>query len=59
MQIQNDLLCSPNNPTGIRFLMKVWLLYFKILRGLVVIDEAYIDFSKKQSWLNELDEYPN
>jgi histidinol-phosphate aminotransferase len=27
--------------------------------GLVVIDEAYIDFSKKQSWVNELDEYPN
>ncbi|MFT7335193.1 MAG: histidinol-phosphate aminotransferase, partial [Porticoccaceae bacterium] len=27
--------------------------------GLVVIDEAYIDFSEKQSWLNELDEYPN
>jgi histidinol-phosphate aminotransferase len=25
----------------------------------VVIDEAYIDFSKKQSWVNELDEYPN
>jgi histidinol-phosphate aminotransferase len=25
----------------------------------VVIDEAYIDFSKKESWINELDEYPN
>jgi histidinol-phosphate aminotransferase len=28
-------------------------------KGLVVIDEAYIDFSKKESWINELDEYPN
>jgi histidinol-phosphate aminotransferase len=28
-------------------------------KGLVVIDEAYIDFSKKDSWINELDEYPN
>ncbi|MDF1518574.1 MAG: aminotransferase class I/II-fold pyridoxal phosphate-dependent enzyme, partial [Lutibacter sp.] len=28
-------------------------------KGLVVIDEAYIDFSKKESWINEFDEYPN
>jgi histidinol-phosphate aminotransferase len=27
--------------------------------GLVVIDEAYIDFSKKESRINEFDEYPN
>jgi histidinol-phosphate aminotransferase len=31
----------------------------KKFNGLVVIDEAYIDFSKKESWINELDEYPN
>ena len=28
-------------------------------KGLVVIDEAYIDFSEKESWLTRIDEYPN
>ncbi|MEZ7500253.1 histidinol-phosphate transaminase [Flavobacterium sp. Arc3] len=52
-------LCSPNNPTGNSFSDESVVSLLQNFKGLVVIDEAYIDFSNKQSWLNELDEYPN
>ncbi len=52
-------LCSPNNPTGNSFSDESVVYLLKNFSGLVVIDEAYIDFSKKESWINELDEYPN
>jgi histidinol-phosphate aminotransferase len=52
-------LCSPNNPTGNSFSDESVVTLLQNFTGLVVIDEAYIDFSKKQSWVNELDEYPN
>lgn len=52
-------LCSPNNPTGNSFSDESVAFLLQNFKGLVVIDEAYIDFSKKDSWINELDEYPN
>lgn len=52
-------LCSPNNPTANSFSDESVAYLLKNFKGLIVIDEAYIDFSKKQSWMNELDEYPN
>lgn len=52
-------LCSPNNPTANSFSDESVAYLLQNFKGLVVIDEAYIDFSKKQSWMNELDEYPN
>lgn len=52
-------LCSPNNPTANSFSDESVVYLLQNFKGLVVIDEAYIDFSKKQSWMNELDEYPN
>lgn len=52
-------LCSPNNPTGNSFSDENVAYLLKNFNGLVVIDEAYIDFSEKESWINELDEYPN
>lgn len=52
-------LCSPNNPTGNSFSDESVVTLLQNFKGLVVIDEAYIDFSKKPSWLVELDEYPN
>ena len=52
-------LCSPNNPTGNSFLDESVVYLLQNFKGLIVIDEAYIDFSKKESWMNELDEYPN
>jgi len=52
-------LCSPNNPTGnvlntdqIKFILQKF-------NGLVVVDEAYIDFSDIESWSAYLDLYPN
>ncbi|RTY88802.1 histidinol-phosphate transaminase [Flavobacterium sp. RSP15] len=52
-------LCSPNNPTGNSYSDESVAYILQNFKGLVVIDEAYIDFSKKESWINELDEYPN
>ncbi|WP_264530096.1 histidinol-phosphate transaminase [Flavobacterium sp. N502540] len=52
-------LCSPNNPTGNSFSDESVVKLLQNFKGLVVIDEAYIDFSKKESWLTEIDEYPN
>lgn len=52
-------LCSPNNPTGNSFDDQVVLTLLKNFNGLVVIDEAYIDFSKNESWLQEINDYPN
>ena len=53
------LLCSPNNPTGNNFDAQSIESLIKWFGGIVVIDEAYIDFSKQQSWLNRLEEFPN
>ena len=52
-------LCSPNNPTGNSFTIasvRELLIKFK---GLVVLDEAYIDFSDQKSWLTKLEDFPN
>jgi histidinol-phosphate aminotransferase len=52
-------LCSPNNPTGnsmhTRSIEKLLLKF----NGLVIVDEAYIDFSEEKSWLARLEEFPN
>ncbi len=52
-------LCSPNNPTGNTLDREAILTILKKFQGLVVIDEAYIDFSTKPSLLNELDNFWN
>jgi len=52
-------ICSPNNPTGNAFKKEGILKLLESFSGLVVIDEAYIDFSKNESWLSELKTYPN
>ncbi len=52
-------ICSPNNPTGnsiIRTDIETVLANFK---GLVIIDEAYINYAKQRTFINELTEYPN
>ena len=51
--------CSPNNPTGnviAADILETVLSYFK---GIIVIDEAYIDFSASKSWITALNTYPN
>ena len=52
-------LCSPNNPTGNLLNSDKIKEVMQKFRGLVVIDEAYIDFTLSKSFAEELDEYPN
>jgi histidinol-phosphate aminotransferase len=52
-------LCSPNNPTGNSFSEESVITLLEHFNGLVVIDEAYIDFSEKESWLQKINQYPN
>ncbi len=52
-------LCSPNNPTGNLLNRTEMLKVIHNFHGVVVIDEAYIDFSSEKSWLADLDSYPN
>jgi histidinol-phosphate aminotransferase len=52
-------LCSPNNPTGNSFSDESIIKILNNFKGLVVLDEAYIDFSANKSWLNELNDFPN
>nr|WP_299341825.1 histidinol-phosphate transaminase [Allomuricauda sp.] len=52
-------ICSPNNPTGNAFQKEKIKQLLEQFCGLVVIDEAYIDFSRGDSWLSALDSYPN
>ncbi|PIB30978.1 histidinol-phosphate transaminase [Maribacter sp. 4U21] len=52
-------ICSPNNPTGNTISAHKIEELLNTFDGLVVIDEAYIDFSSEQSWIAKLLEYPN
>ena len=52
-------LCSPNNPTGNSLGHDVIREVLRRFRGIVVVDEAYIDFSAGPSFLRELGEWPN
>ena len=51
-------LCSPNNPTGNTLDENEIERLFNETVALIVIDEAYIDFSTKNSFLKRLDQYP-
>ncbi|MEY3678640.1 MAG: hypothetical protein RI924_781 [Bacteroidota bacterium] len=50
-------ICSPNNPTG-NMLNHIDRI-LKQFKGMVIIDEAYIDFSNSVSWAQKIGEYPN
>ena len=52
-------LCSPNNPTANSFSRNKITELLEKFNGLVIIDEAYIDFSKEESWLSGLPNYTN
>jgi len=52
-------ICSPNNPTGNSFKGEYIKTLLESFDGLVVVDEAYIDFSKDESWVSALQTYPN
>ena len=52
-------LCSPNNPSGNLFKKNDILKIINEFQGVVIIDEAYIDFAPEASMLPELNKYPN
>lgn len=52
-------LCSPNNPTGNLLDRKEIEEILNSFSGIVIVDEAYIDFASEATWLNDLDKYPN
>ncbi|WP_242119081.1 histidinol-phosphate transaminase [Aestuariivivens sediminicola] len=52
-------LCSPNNPSGNSFSQESIEALLKKFPGIIVIDEAYIDFTEHTSWIDRLQEYPN
>ncbi|WP_298480173.1 histidinol-phosphate transaminase [uncultured Maribacter sp.] len=52
-------ICSPNNPTGNSIDTDKIEQLLNQFKGLVVIDEAYIDFSSKPSWTKRLNDFPN
>ncbi|HAH35605.1 MAG TPA: histidinol-phosphate transaminase [Algoriphagus sp.] len=71
-QLQTDLIfeainnktkiifvCSPNNPSGNKVKRSDVLLLLKHFKGLVVVDEAYIDFNDEPSFTNHLKDFPN
>ena len=58
-QTKAIFLCSPNNPSGNSFRREDILTLLQSFTGLVVIDEAYIDFSTQKSLVSELSSYPN
>ncbi len=52
-------ICSPNNPTGNNFNRLDIEMLLNNFRGIVMIDEAYINFSRQKPFLQELTEYEN
>ncbi|MGV8878282.1 MAG: histidinol-phosphate transaminase [Sphingobacteriaceae bacterium] len=52
-------ICSPNNPTGNSINRDDIETILANFNGIVVIDEAYINFSRNKSFIQELTEYPN
>lgn len=64
LQLANErtkviFLCSPNNPTGNLLPEKEVRYVIENFQGIVVIDEAYIDFAFKPSFLRQLAHFPN
>ena len=52
-------LCSPNNPTGNSLIREDVEILLNNFDGLVVIDEAYINFSRQKTFSMDLPDYPN
>lgn len=64
LKVQNEnskllFICSPNNPTANSFEATKIEHLLRSFNGIVVIDEAYIDFSTENSWLQRLEDFPN
>lgn len=52
-------ICSPNNPSGNSINREDIEMILNNFDGIVVVDEAYINFSKQRSFVTDLKDYPN
>ncbi|MDF1546792.1 MAG: histidinol-phosphate transaminase [Bacteroidales bacterium] len=52
-------ICSPNNPTGNTFKVTDIERLLTKMNAIIVVDEAYVNFSEKPSWTKRLLEFPN
>ncbi len=52
-------ICSPNNPTGNKIMREEIIKVIEQYDGLVIVDEAYIDFSSEPTILRQLTQHPN
>ena len=52
-------ICSPNNPTGNLIQPESVIELLEKLDGIVILDEAYIDFSSQESFVHQIRKYPN
>ena len=59
LQAKILFICSPNNPTANSFDADKIEKLIQDFSGIVVIDEAYIDFSSQESWISRLNNFPN
>lgn len=53
------VICSPNNPTGNNIHPKDINFILENFKGIIAIDEAYIEFTNQNSYLDKIDHYPN
>ncbi|WP_233897156.1 histidinol-phosphate transaminase [Tenacibaculum piscium] len=58
-EVKIIFICSPNNPTGNCFDDETIEYILENFNGVVLIDEAYIDFSSRASYSTKLEKYPN
>jgi len=58
-EVKVIFICSPNNPTGTLFSRDKILNLCKNFGGLVIVDEAYIEFSSAKSLAKDVSDYPN
>lgn len=52
-------ICSPNNPTGNHIVRKEVEEVIRQFEGIVIVDEAYSDFSAQKTFRSEIAKYPN
>ena len=52
-------ICSPNNPTGNLIKLRDVLELARVFKGIIVIDEAYIDFTESNSWIEAIPKFPH
>jgi len=58
-RIKLIFICSPNNPTGNLIQLRDVLELARVFKGIIVIDEAYIDFTESNSWIEAIPKFPH